>query len=269
MTAVGQGLDKGKEPKFPVLHTKTAVYKNVTVTQVTRAWIFILHDNGVCNVKAEDLLPETRVALGMDKIQADDDRGKSGQASRSFAPLAQKLSAVTKLATDWQQNGKQRLDQMTAANPMALYLMLGILAVTYIVVSALFWMICRKTHNSPGPLVWVPVLQLIPLLRAANMSRVWFMACIVPVGIVIGIAMVSHALVASCIIIGMPLALFINIIATIVWAVKICKTRGKSPFVAFLLILPPTSVFAFLYLAFSRSAPVQIQSNEPLALSFA
>jgi hypothetical protein len=74
------------------------------------------------------------------------------------------------------------------------------------------------------------------------MSRVWFFAYFIPV---------------------------INIIAQIVWSVKICKTRGKSPFVAFLLILPPTSVFAFLYLAFSRSAPVSIRNNEPLALQFA
>jgi hypothetical protein len=53
------------------------------------------------------------------------------------------------------------------------------------------------------------------------------------------------------------------------WSIKIVKTRGKSPFVAFLLIMPPTTLFAFLYLAFSQSAPVQIHSNEILALETA
>jgi hypothetical protein len=61
----------------------------------------------------------------------------------------------------------------------------------------------------------------------------------------------------------------INIIAMIVLSIKIVKSRGKSPWVAFLLILPPTSLFAFLYLALSRSAPVQIESNEILALETA
>ena len=175
ITALGQGSEKETERKFAVLQTKTAVYKNVTVTQITRKWIFILHDNGVCNVKAEDLLPQTRAALGMDKILADEDKRMSAQTSHSFAPLAQKFSAVTKFASDWQRSEKQKLNQMTAANPLTLYLMLGVLAVTYIIVSALFWMICRKTHNSPGPLVWVPVLarplEWSPVLRTPGRAR--------------------------------------------------------------------------------------------------
>lgn len=237
-----QGTKGHTEMRFAVLQTKTGAYTNVTVTQVTKKWIFILHDNGVCNIKPEDLTPQMQAALGYDKIAAAEDDNKSARPGHSpFANLQ-----LGKFAADWTKHGPQKLkstlDQMTAGSPVALYLMLGILAATHILVSALFWMICRKTHNSPGPLVWVPVLQLIPLLRAANMSRVWFFAYFIPV---------------------------LNIIAQIVWSVKICKTRGKSPFVAFLLILPPTSVFAFLYLAFSRSAPVQISSNEPLALSFA
>jgi hypothetical protein len=217
----------------------------VTVTQVTKKWVFILHATGVCNIKPEDLSPETRTAVGYDKILAASD--EKARSAASFAPFGHlKFSDMGKIAADWGQHGPQKLkatlDGMTAGNPMVFYLLLGVLAVTYIIVSALFWMICRKTHNSPGPLVWVPVLQLIPLLRAANMSRAWFFIYFVPV---------------------------INIIGLIVWAIKICKTRGKSPFVAFLLILPPTTLFAFLYLAFSRSAPVNIRDNEPLALSFA
>lgn len=70
----------------------------------------------------------------------------------------------------------------------------------------------------------------------------------------------------------MVLRLFIpvlNIIAQIVWCVKIVKTRGKNPWVAFLLVMPPTSLFAFLYLALSRSAPVEIHRTEILALETA
>src|SRR5689334_13400970 len=65
------GTTKGaSELRFAVLQTKTGMYTNVTVTQVTKKWIFILHATGVCNVKPEDLSPETRTALGYDKILA-------------------------------------------------------------------------------------------------------------------------------------------------------------------------------------------------------
>lgn len=245
--AIGQNINGPSEPTFALLKTKTGVYTNVTVTKMTRSWIFVLHANGVCNIKIEDLTPETRVALGYDKLVAAENAKSSTASRHSFAPFAKfKLTDVKKFAADLQQTGAQRLktklNEMTGGNPIAMYLVLGILAALHIFVSTCFWLICRKTHSAPGPLVWVPVLQLIPLLRAANMPRVWFFVYFIPV---------------------------LNILAQIVWSVKICKTRGKSPFVAFLLILPPTTFFAFLYLAFSRSAPISFKSTDVLSLEVA
>ena len=74
------------------------------------------------------------------------------------------------------------------------------------------------------------------------MPRVWFFAFFVPV---------------------------INIIALIVFSVKIVKSRGKGLWVSILLMLPPTSGLAMLYLAFSSSAPVQMASHEVLSLETA
>jgi hypothetical protein len=155
------------------------------------------------------------------------------------------VADVKKFAADWRQNGKEKAAELHSyfvANPMVVSTILGIGAVVYVCVSVCFWLICRKTHIAPGPLVWVPILQLIPLLRAANMPRVWFFAYFIPI---------------------------INIIPIIILSIKIVKSRGKSPWVAFLLIVPLTTPFAFLYLAFSRSAPVNIASNEVLALETA
>lgn len=241
--ALGQSLHASAEPTFAMLKTKTGVYTNVTVTKVTKDWVFILHANGVCNIKPEDLTPDARVALGYDKVVAAENARLSNSAAAANPFAHFKLSAVTKFTAGWQpQKLKAKLDAITPGSPLALYLMLGILAAVHILVSTCFWLICRKTHIAPGPLVWVPVLQLIPLLRAANMPRIWFFVYFVPV---------------------------LNIIAQIVWSIKICKTRGKSPFVAFLLILPPTTLFAFLYLAFSRSAPVSFKNPEILSLEVA
>jgi len=237
-----------KEQTFPLLQTKTGAYTNVTVTKKTKDWVFILHSQGVCNIKATDLSTEARIALGYEEVKKEGEDAAQAPKPENQA-LAQlthlRLEEVKKFATDWRHNRKEVNEQVhafLAANPLIVSTVLGILAVVYVFLSVCFWLICRKTHIAPGPLVWVPFLQLIPLLRAANMPRAWFFAYFIPV---------------------------INIIPIIMLSIKIVKSRGKSPWVAFLLILPPTSFFAFLYLAFSRSAPVQIESTEILALETA
>ena len=242
------------EQTFPLLETKTGTYTNVTVTKKTKDWIFILHSEGVCNIKATDLSREARIALGYEAPPGADQSSAAKPTSSLAQPLAElshlklsafRLSAIKKFAANWRQNEREQTAEMHAyvnANPMALCIMLGISAIVYIFTSICFWLICRKTHTAPGPLIWVPFFQLIPLLRAANMPRVWFFAYFIPI---------------------------INIIPVILFSIKIVKARGKSPWVAFLLILPPTSVFAFLYLALSQSAPIQIVKNEILALEIA
>jgi hypothetical protein len=237
------------EQTFPLLQTRTGTYTNVTVTKKTKDWIFILHSAGVCNVKADDLTTAERIVLGYEKPPEE----KNAEEAKSLqsAPLAQivhlklKLADVKAFAKDWRYNSKEKLAQaktFITSNPEMIATLLGILAAVYIFVSVSFWSICRKTHIAPGPLVWVPFLQLIPLLRAANMPRVWFFIYFIPV---------------------------LNIIGLIFLSINIVKTRGKNPWVAFLLILPPTSLFAFLYLALSRSAPVEMVTNELLALETA
>ena len=60
-------------PGVSLLITRQATSISATWDKtITKKWIFILHDNGVCNVKPEDLTPETRIALGYDKIAAID-----------------------------------------------------------------------------------------------------------------------------------------------------------------------------------------------------
>jgi hypothetical protein len=78
-----------------------------------------------------------------------------------------------------------------------------------------------KANGPKSFLVWVPVLQIIPLLQAAGMSGLWLL--IWPIGY-------------------------------FVWAVNIVKAREKNIGVAILLMLPFTCTLAFLYLAFSSAA---------------
>jgi hypothetical protein len=72
--------------------------------------------------------------------------------------------------------------------------------------------------------VWIPVLQMIPLVRAARMPMFWFVIFLIP---------------------------GLNLLAHIVWSIRIAQVCGKSAVVAVLLILPVTNILALLYLAFS------------------
>jgi len=246
------------EQTFPVLQTKTGTYTNVTVTKQTKEWIFIIHSAGVCNVKATDLPTDARIALGYEAAPkavagtaeqggvttAETSAAESASASASKLPHIN-LAGVKQFAADWREHRKEKEGEIKAfvkEHGAIVAEFLAIVLVLHILHSAIFWMICRKTHNSPGPLVWVPILQLIPLLRAANMPRVWFFAFFVPI---------------------------INIVAVIMFCVKIVKSRGKGFWVSILLLLPMTSWIAMLYLAFSSSAPVEMSSNEVLSLETA
>jgi len=71
----------------------------------------------------------------------------------------------------------------------------------YLLISYCGWLICQKTGHPAGVLVWIPVLQLIPLLRAAGMSPAWLVAFLVPI---------------------------LNVVAQIVWSVNICKASGQQ-----------------------------------------
>jgi len=106
------------EPTFPLLQTKTGVYTNVTVTQQTKEWIFILHSTGVCNVKVGDLSMDTKVALGIvprsnnGVVEAEEapssGSGSAGSSpSHAFAHMPHfKFADLKKFAEEWRTKRK-------------------------------------------------------------------------------------------------------------------------------------------------------------------
>ena len=224
-----------KEETFNVLKTRTATYTNVTVTKKTKNWIFILHATGMCNIRIQDLPLEIQKALGYGAPpEKAATAGASGLMNWSMPKVT--LPEIKALGRTWRQRGPAEVSRIIST-PRLLYTTLGILAGCYLFFSYCCLLICRKTHSAAGALIWVPVLQLVPLLRAADMPQGWLLAFFVPV---------------------------LNVFAQIVWYFKIVKARGKSLWVALLLLLPPTSPFAFLYLAFSSAAPVEFEGETGL-----
>jgi hypothetical protein len=227
------------EETFEVLQTKTGTYENVTVTSKTKDWIFILHASGMGNVKISDLPDEVLEKLGY-TVTKEQSKPVALPTIEALADI--KMPEMQQLQENWRDGGAAAVLK-AFGHPIAVWTLLGIMGLMYLFFCYCSMLICQKAHTAPGVLVWIPVLQIIPLLRAAGMSGVWLLAFFVPV---------------------------INFVAQVIWYVKIVQARGKGPFLVVWLVLPLTAPFAFLYLAFSEAAPVKIvKQHVPLALETA
>jgi len=233
------------EEKLEVLRTKTDVYTNVTVTTKAANYVFILHAGGMASVRVADLPLETREQLGYVP--------KGGETASTNAAAAWAKRELAKLnvtqVASLRKQVEQKLHspppaQLTAlglVGPKLIYAAAGVALLIYLFYCYCLMLICRKAGYPPGVLIWLPVLQLIPMLRAAGMSAWWLLAYLVPV---------------------------LNLVPTIMWPFKISQARGKSMWVGLLLLLPITSFFAFLYLAFSNGAATdQHEEDESKVMS--
>jgi hypothetical protein len=110
------------------------------------------------------------------------------------------------------------------------------LLIGYLFFSYCCLLICQKTGNQPGLLVVVPVLQAFPMLRAASMSAWWFIALFIP---------------------------GLNLWAYARWCAKIVRARNKTFPLTVLLLFPPTSWLAFIFLAFAEASPPEPKERYP------
>lgn len=216
----------GADQSIAVLKTRTASYTNVTVTAKNRGSIFIQHAGGVANIKIENLEPDVQESLGYAAATPKQD-GQNFKATTSR--MVNRVMESIPFKELQQTNGMSFPADLRNFHPDR-SLVVGVLAglmVGYLFFCVCCKLICSKAGNEPGILVWLPLLQMFPMLRAARMSGWWFIAFFVPV---------------------------LNLVASILWCINIVRARAKSMWWAVCLILPITNLLAFLYLAFS-SAP--------------
>jgi hypothetical protein len=206
------------DEQLDTLTVGSITYSNVIIKGKTRSDVFIRHAAGMANLKVKDLDPAVRLQLGYQVSAAEpEEKPPLSLPSLGITNLnPQALEAqVTEQAT-------QVINQL---EPFTVIVILAGAFVAYLFACYCASLICHKaTGNDPGLLIWVPVFQWIPLFRAAGMSGWWLLGMFIPV---------------------------VSIIAYVLWCFKIAAAREKNPFVGFLLFLPVTSLFAFLYLAFS------------------
>lgn len=91
--------------------------------------------------------------------------------------------------------------------------------------------ICQKAGRGPGALIWIPILQAIPLLRVAGMAAWMFVLFLIPLANLV--------------------------VAAIMWA-RICAVLGKSPWLVVLLFIPLVNLAFIPYLAFANGKPTSV-----------
>jgi len=197
-------------------------YSNLTIITKGSTHVSFKHSKGFASVKVKDLSQDIQVQLGYTPPPPP-------KKPLDFAnDLTKDLKGfqIDPKFKEMQQQIRKDVERMIEErNPVFIYGVTGGLAVAYLFFCYTAMLICQKTGNQPGLLVWIPVFQFIPLLKAAGMSGWWFIICI----------------------------LFppITVLVQIVWCFKICITRGKSPALGVLLLLPVLGFFTWLYLAFA------------------
>jgi hypothetical protein len=207
------------EETFPIFQTRTATYTNVTVTTKSKKYVFILHSAGMANISIEDLTPELKAQLGY-AVKTEKQSFAGSILPKQLMPkINERIKPLEEL---WRERVQPKLNHRVSQKTLDVIFAISLIA--YLFFCYCCQLICRKAGKPPGFLVWIPVVQWIPLLRAAGMSGWWFLALFVPL---------------------------LNLVATILFSLKIANARGKSALVGVLLILPITNILAFLYLAFS------------------
>jgi hypothetical protein len=216
------------EQTFDQMQVGTATYQNVTVTTKDKHYIFILHSKGMTSIKVADLPSDIRTRLGYEDPSVPHTRTNASAAwarqTLSKFDGTEVKKVQEQVAGFWHSGGALPKLQLPKFNPMLLLAVGVVLLGLYLFQCYCCMLICAKAGSEPGPLVWVPLLQIIPLLKAAEMSAWWFLGFLVP---------------------------GVNLVVQIMWCIKITASRGKSFWTALFLILPVTTPFAFLYLAFS------------------
>lgn len=233
---LGFSLTSRADLQLPILKSGTVIYSNVTVYSQTDHELYISHAQGLGNVKISTLDDDSLRALGLK------DEEKPSASGTIMAKARGVTETVDQLKTSLSGTNRMSLSEMVAklkassgveVTPAIMQGALAGVVVLYLFFCYCLKLICRNAGARPGLLIWLPILQIFPLLRAAKMSGWCFLLFLIPL---------------------------VNFFAQIWWSFRIAKACGKGALTGFLLILPGINLLAFLYLAFSKG-----QSEEPIA----
>jgi membrane-associated HD superfamily phosphohydrolase len=84
--------------------------------------------------------------------------------------------------------------------------------------------ICLKARVDPGILIWIPIVQLIPMFQAAKLNPLWIIGLFVPI---------------------------LNIVVAVMLWWKLCEALNKPGVLGLIILIPVFNLGLVLYLAFA------------------
>jgi len=216
----------------------------------------------MANFKVGELSPELRLQLGY--VPPPPPKTNTPPAVVVQQTLAKmETPEVKQIKADSLQWVNEQFSRYNLKAPEMTPKLLQIIAAAWFALYLFFcyccMKICQKAGSQPGILVWLPVFQVIPLLRAAQMSAWWFLVLFSPS---ISVALVLSNTYGARIAFFASLALVVGL--RVVWGFKIAYARGKSPVIGVMLLLPVLDSLAFLYLAFSSASGDSVGTKQRL-----
>jgi len=243
------------DQKLPELIVDGETYKDVTITSKSHTDLFITHSGGFANIKVSHLDLDTKILLGYEsakpqgKLPANFDLGQvSGEAQ--VEQLRQQMMA-------------QLDEHFGDVNPTHIIAAAAVFGgLVYLFMCFCFQSICKKAGMEPGLVVWLPILQMFPLLKAAGMPAWWFFIFLLSsLSPLIGIAMINSTGPTPMLLVLLVPQL-LAVFGSILWCFKIFQARGMSAWLGIFLLLPVINIFAFLYLAFGSSPVYDVERSE-------
>ena len=199
-------------------------YQDATVRTKAKDYIIIVHSKGITSIKVTQLSEEVRERLGYASAKHIDPALTAEKVTSRGAACIDGLKG--QISEVWQRATFGPVRQTFVTFPTVVAAICALLII-HLFCSYCSMLICQKAGLDAGMLVWLPVLQAIPMLQAASMSTRWFGAFLIP---------------------------GLNVYAWGLWCIKIVAARQKTMPLAILLMFPLTSWFAFLFLAFSKDS---------------
>ncbi len=172
--------------------------------------------------------------------------GTNASAGAESGSLAATTEQNAEGAAEQEGETLPEWDQLTATVPQWALILFSVLVVT-VPLSYFFFcytakLICQKAGARPGALIWLPIVSVFPLLRAARLPG-WTALLFLLSPLITLVTQNPWAAIGG----GGFVFLF-----CIVWCFRIVHARGKGILTALCLIFPVTSPVAWLYLAYSK-----------------
>jgi hypothetical protein len=250
---------------FPSVSISGVVYSNVTIVSLSSKTLTFSHKQGMASVNAQKLTNDELIAL---KLIEPEPEPKPATASTimlgtngfDFSHVLSEHggnagSFVNQILAD-----EEGLENLLAEYGVTMPLLIGIACGMYLFVCLCLLFICAKTERPSRILVWIPVLQMFPAYRAANMSPIWFRLLIIDILLRAGIVACAAggylhnmppALLMPALLLFAVLSL-VHLLGWVIFCFKICVARQKSPIWGLFMLFPVTQPPTLAYLAFSK-----------------